>query len=245
MTATQSPDGAKPTGRRGWRLVGIGVLIMVAALAAGIAIGTATTKDTPTGAAPSSVAAPISAPTSTDPTSPANTANQANGCLGGSDPAAAILPAQQAASLDTSGAAAFARTFVRWVSTYPIDPNAAEVLTQITSASGGYGSKTLNDMNQAARGMQAQGYTEARVLPDAGGYRFASSDNTQAARLDVLTERQLTRSDGRVETQKTVVTLVLQAENDKWHVVGTIPNTQSDPFADIPSAPWQSYAGAC
>ena len=100
-------------------------------------------------------------------------------------------------------------------------------------------------MNQMARGMQIQGYTEARVLPDSGGYRFGPGDNTAAATIDVLTDRQLTRNDGRVETQKSVITLVLQAVDGQWRIVGSLPNTLADPFADIPTAPWQSYAGAC
>lgn len=249
MTATQTPPGAKPAGRRRGRLALIGVGIMVAALAVGVLAGTMITKEpeASTAAGPSTSAAPspTAATTTATTTSPASTANQANGCLGGSDPFAAILPAQQAASLDSAGAAAFARTFVRWLSTYPVDPAAADVLRQIVASNSGYGQTTLAELNAIARSYQASGYTEVRVIADVGGYRFGPGANTSTAAVDVRFNRQLTRNDGRVETQDAVLTVVLNAQDGQWHVTGTLPSAQSDPFADIPGAPWQSYAGAC
>lgn len=249
MTATQTTPGAKPGRRRRGRLILIGVGIMVAALAVGVLAGTLiTNKPTdPTAAAPVTSAAPSTNAGSTTAatSSPASTANQANGCLGGSDPFAAIVPAQQAASLDSAGAAAFARTYMRWLSAYPIDPNASDVLARITTSDSAYGTKTLDQLNETARALQVQDYTESRVLSDSGGYRFISRGNTEGATLDVLTERQLTRNDGRVETQKNVARLVLRADSGQWHIVGTLPQTEDDPYANLADNPWQSYAGAC
>lgn len=244
MTATQRPDGAKPTGRRGWRLVGIGVLIMAAALAAGIAIGTATTNNTPTEAVPALTPAPFQAPTSASamPTSPAN---QANGCLGGSDPFAAILPAQQAASLDALGAAAFARTIARWLVTFPSDPNATTVLDTIGApGSEAFQANVLADQSKNARDFGAQGYIEGRVTADTGSYRLTGFTTADHASVDVIIQRQMTRSDGRVENIKMINTFVLEAHDGLWALVGTM-QPLGDPWADSPTNPWQSYAGAC
>ena len=57
----------------------------------------------------------------------------AEGCLGGVNPSRAVLAAQEEATLDPKGAAAFAATFMRWRTLYPqeatYEQTAAQVLT--------------------------------------------------------------------------------------------------------------------
>lgn len=249
MTATHNPPGTKPGSRRGWRLAGIGVLIMAIALAVGIAIGTATSNDTATPAtvAPSSaITTPAMTTAPSAATSGASAANQANGCLGGADPFTAILPAQQAASLDDAGAAAFARTVARWLVTYPSDPNASPVLDRIVApGSDAFRANVLDDQAKNARDFAAQGYIEGRVVADAGSYRMTGFTTPTDATVDVILQRQLTRNDGRVETVKMITSFALTVTDGHWSLVGTMQPLGDDPWADSPTNPWQSYAGAC
>ncbi|WP_420116134.1 hypothetical protein [Micromonospora sp.] len=249
MTAPHTPPGITPSGgRRGWRLAGIGVLIMAAALAVGVAIGTANSHNDPGAAAPPTTTSTAPRTTSAAPTSTsaASTANQANGCLGGADPFAAILPAQQAASLDASGAAAFARTAARWLVTYPSDPNSAAVLdTIVAPGSEAFRANVLDDQAKNARDFAAQGYIEGRVVADTGNYRMTGFTTPTDATVDVIVQRQMTRSDGRVETIKMITSFALTVTNGHWSLVGTMQPLGDDPWADSPSNPWQSYAGAC
>ena len=98
----------------------------------------------------------------------------ADGCLGGPDPFAAILPAQNGATHDINGAAAFARTFGRWSVTYPIDPAAPQVLAAIVAEGNPFESSALDGLNQLARNLQAQGYTESKTIADQGAYRISA-----------------------------------------------------------------------
>lgn len=251
MTATNTPPNTKPTRRRGWRLAGIGLGIMAAALAVGVTVGVIATRDpAPTTAAPATATAasqaPTAGPTGPTSTSPASTPNGANGCLGGADPFTAILPAQQAASLDDAGAAAFARTIARWLITYPSDPNAAAVLDKIVApGSEAFRANVLDDQAKNARDFAAQGYIQGRTVADAGSYRLTGYTTTSHASVDVIIQRQLTRSDGRVDTVKMINTFVLDAYDGHWSLAGTMQPLGNDPWADSPSNPWQSYAGAC
>jgi hypothetical protein len=242
---TPSPDTTPRRRRAVTAAVAAGAVVIVAA-----AVLYAVTRQ-PDTASPVPVTPTPSMATSAAPTSPTGTATApaavlADGCLGGPDPFAAILPAQNAATSDTTGAAAFARTFGRWSITYPIDPAAPQVLETITRPGDPFQSSALDGMNQLARNLQAQGYTESRVVADQGSYRIQPGSTDSSVVLDLILYRQLTRSDGRVEEMKMAITLFLDRdETGPWYMTGSLPPTAADPFAPSPVAPWLPFDGAC
>ena len=175
-----------------------------------------------------------------DPNAPAD------GCLGGPDPFAAILPAQNGATHDINGAAAFARTFGRWSVTYPIDPAAPEVLAAVVAEGNPFETSALDGLNQLARNLQSQGYTQAKTIPDQGAYRIQPGSSDTSVSMDLILYRQLTRSDGRVEEMKMAITILLERSADgPWFISGTLPPLGSDPFAPSDTVPWLPYQGAC
>jgi hypothetical protein len=170
----------------------------------------------------------------------------ADGCLGGPDPFAAILPAQNGATHDINGAAAFARTFGRWSVTYPIDPAAPQVLDTIVFSGSNFAPAALEGLNQLARNLHAQGYTQAKTIADQGAYRISPISTDTRVSLDLILYRQLTRSDGRVEEMKMAITIILERTGTgPWFISGTLPPLGSDPFAPSPAAPWLPFKGAC
>ena len=60
-----------------------------------------------------------------------------------------------------------------------------------------------------------------------------------------MVSRQLTRSDGRVETTKIAMTVVLAHDENGWAITGTLPQLSDDPFAASPTKPWLFYDGVC
>lgn len=60
--------------------------------------------------------------TSSQKSPPSEDGAGASGCLGGVNPTKAVLAAQEDASLDPKGAAAFAATVMKWRSQFPSDP---------------------------------------------------------------------------------------------------------------------------
>ncbi len=252
MTATMTePQAAGNRSRRNRRLVLIAAaaVVVIAVVVLVVVLGN---RGANTSAGPST---PTSAPVSPSTSQPATTNSSsasapagalADGCLGGPDPFAAILPAQTQATRDDLGAAALARTFGRWSVTYPIDPNAAEVLATIVTPGNPFQQGALESLNQLARQLQAQGYTESRVLPDQGAYRISPTSTDTHVDLDLILYRQLTRNDGRTEEMRMAISMLLDRTPDgPWSISGTLPPLGPDPFAASPTVPWLAFEGAC
>lgn len=256
MTATVTPNASQRAASRHRRtaFIALGVLVGLLALAVAYLLG-AQRPNTPTTAAP---AAPTtSAPslpvqTSLPPTAaqaattaPAEEGGLANGCLGGPNPFAAILTARATAAPDIAGAAALARTYGRWAVTYPIDPQATQGFASVIgSDTGSLLTQTVDSLNELARQLQSSGFTEGKALPDEAAYRVQPGATDDYTVLDQIVSRQLTRSDGRVETTKIAMTLVLGKDENGWAITGMLP-PRADPFAPSVAAPWLYYEGVC
>jgi hypothetical protein len=244
---TPSPDTTPRRRRAVIAAVAAGAVVIAAA-----AVLYAVTRQPETSSTPPIPVTPTpSMTTSAAPTSPSGTTTApvavlADGCLGGPDPFAAILPAQNAATPDTTGAAAFARTFGRWSITYPIDPAAPQVLDTIVFPGSNFATAALEGLNELARNLQAQGYTESKTVADQGSYRISPISTDTRVSLDLIMYRQLTRADGRVEEMKMAITIILERDEDgPWFISGSLPPLGADPFAPSPAAPWLPYKGAC
>lgn len=246
MTTTMtSPQDAPPRRRRRRAVIAAAAAGIVLIIAAAVLYGISRQQQDATGTA---------VPVSTEPASPsANTstfvpdpAALADGCLGGPDPFAAILPAQNGATHDFNGAAAFARTFGRWSVAYPIDPAAPQVLAAIVPPGNAFRTAALDGLNQLARNLQSQGYTQSKTIADQGAYRIQPGSTDTSMSLDLILYRQLTRSDGRVEEMKMAITIILERPaTGPWFISGTLPPLGSDPFAASPTVPWLPFQGAC
>jgi hypothetical protein len=245
----------RPGSRRVLLWIAIGVLALVAAVAVYWAMARGGAAPTPPAvtisSAPSKASTVSSDHSATEPTSQvtqtatAGGTRPANGCLGGSDPYQAVLPAQQAATPDQVGAAEFALTFARWTIAYPIDPNAPAVLAQV--AAPGYQAAALKGLDEYGRTLSAAGYTSAgATLGAANQYRITSSEQTKTSViLDLIVYRQSTTSTGRVDAVQGYTTLLLDLVNGYWQITGTLPAIGNDPFAPDAGAPWIPYVGTC
>ena len=171
----------------------------------------------------------------------------ADGCLGGADPHTAILAAHDSAALDTFGAAGFARTFIRWISAVPSDPQAAVVVPLVTV--------NADTANQVAASMTAYnsrvltaGDTRSGVIP--GGtddvYRIVNADPAGASiTVTVVTHQQSTLPDGSHTPElRSIATVILDVINGKWVAAGS-QLQGTDPYAAIPGVPFVPFAGAC
>ena len=267
MTATVTPNASSPTASRRRRgiVIALGVVVALLALAVAYLLGAQRPNTTPPAATPPPAAScpdwpdcdgPASSspvqqqsltPTTVEVTTPAPAAGGlANGCLGGPNPFAAILTARSTATPDIAGAAALARTYGRWMVTYPIDPQATQAMASVVGAdSGSFLTNTIDSLNQLARQLQSGGYTEGKALPDEAMYRFEPGTTDDYVLLDQVVSRQLTRSDGRVETTKIAMTLVLERDANGWAITDAPAALVSDPFAPSTAAPWMYYEGVC
>lgn len=194
---------------------------------------------------------PPASSSGTAPTAePSAGARTADGCLGGDDPFAAILVAQQSAPLTSDGAAAFARTVARWSAAYPIDPAAPEVIKQIATPDGTLADSGVEDLNDSARGMRDKGYTEATVIPEKSLYRVLpkmASETEGAltrAQLSIRVYRQQSKADGTVDEVELSTDVILEAVNGKWTVWGSGPPAMeiNSPDALEPAKP---FTGVC
>jgi hypothetical protein len=244
---TPSPDTTPRRRRAVTAAIAAGAVVIVAAAvlyAVTRQPDTASTPPVPVTPTPAMTTSP--APTTPSGTTTAPVAVLADGCLGGPDPFAAILPARNAATPDTTGAAAFARTFGRWSITYPIDPAAPQVLAAIVAEGNPFETAALDGLNELARNLQAQGYTESRVVADQGAYRVQPGSSDTSVSLDLILYRQLTRTDGRVEEMKMAITILLERTGTgPWYISGTLPPLGDDPFAPSATVPWLPFDGAC
>ena len=255
-------SNGQPPPRRRTRVTLIAAAAVVVGIVAGLLIvgllrhrpatGQATT--TPTTSAPvisstvTSSSAPPSLPASSSPASNSAdpvTGNLADGCLGGANSFTAVVAAQEAATPDNLGAAAFARTVARWSAAYPSDPNAAAVLAKLQAPGSGFAKAALVRATKADADLQAQGYVSARVLPNLGQYRVLTGVTTggqPGATVQVQIYRELTTTTNQTSQSKLTTDLVLRLVNGTWTVVGSPPTQSTVPTTAIP---WNSYAGAC
>lgn len=249
MTATMTPPpttSGRP--RRRIAFIAIGAVAVLAIVTLVVVLMNRNTAPQTSPTSPTTPPPPTSTPASANTSDAITPAGDqlADGCLGGPDPFEAILPAQASATHDDLGAASLARTFGRWSATYPIDPNAAHVLSTIVTPGNPYQQSALDSMNQLARQLQSQGYTESRVQADQSTYRISPTSTNTHVDLDLVLNRQLTRSDGRTEEMKMAISILLDRATDgPWTISGTLPPVGQDPFAASPNAPWMSFEGAC
>jgi hypothetical protein len=244
-----TPD-PRPRRRRVITWTALGIVAVIAAVAAYWALARSGTVAAPPPISTSSTPPQVSlsdtaAPSGSSAAAAGAAARTANGCLGGQDPFQAVLAAQQAATPDQIGAAEFALTFARWTVTYPIDPNASAVLSQV--AAPGYQPAALAALNQYASTLTAGGYTSAGTTPGgADQYRIRGTNRDQTSvTIDMIVYRQATKATGAVETVQGYTTLVLDLTDGRWQIVGSLPAIGSDPTAPRADAPWVPYVETC
>jgi len=167
-----------------------------------------------------------------------------DGCLGGPDPFKAILPAQQAATLDPIGAAEFALTFMRWADTYPGDPNALTVLPKVVTP--GFQPVILAGLNSGWQGFKRGGYTHSGSVPGAQDqYRIVAADPSGVSvSVGLLMYGQSQKATGETSQPQMTVTVILDAVDGHWVVAGNGPR-ESNTFDPIQGAPWIPFAGVC
>src|SRR6478736_9283767 len=117
VPVTPDVGGPPPRRSRWWWVAGAFLLLLV--IVSAFILGRGGRTEAPVVAAPTvTVAAPppaSSVAVSASPGAVGEATTNPDGCLGGSDPYTAILPAQAAATLDATGAAGFARAAVRYL----------------------------------------------------------------------------------------------------------------------------------
>jgi len=230
----------------------LAVVAVVAAVAAYWALARSGTVPAPppittTSTPPQVSVSDTAAPTGSSTADAGAAVRTANGCLGGQDPFQAVLAAQQGATPDQVGAAELALTYARWTVTYPIDPNAEAVLSQV--AAPGYQPVALAALDQYASTLTAGGYTSAGTTPGAANqYRIRSGEeglDPTHVLLDMIVYRQSEKATGDVQTVRGFTSLSLELVNGHWQVLGSLPAMDSDPFAPRADAPWIPYVGTC
>jgi len=225
--------------RRVLKWVGIAVAAAAVAIAGYWALARS-------GAAPAPAPITVAAPTQTfvAPSPVPVTDGAANGCLGGSDPATAVLAAQQSATLDEQGAAEFAWTVARWADMYPADPDMAATVAQI--ATPGYQAQLLDGLTNSAGTRASGGYSDARsVLGAASQYRVVAADPSAASVTVNVAGYWQTTKGGAQSQFRGYGTLILDAVDGHWQVAAVPTDHPADPFAAITGAPWITYAGVC
>ena len=228
----------------------LAVVAVVAAVAAYWALARSGTVPAPppittTSTPPQVSVSDTAAPTGSSTADAGAAVRTANGCLGGQDPFQAVLAAQQGATPDQVGAAELALTYARWTVTYPIDPNAEAVLSQV--AAPGYQPVALAALDQYASTLTAGGYTSAGTTPGSDDqYRIRGINRDQTSvTIDMIVYREATKATAAVETVQGYTTLVLDLTDGRWQIVGSLPAIGSDPTAPRADAPWVPYVGTC
>lgn len=174
---------------------------------------------------------------------------QADGCLGGADPYAAVLAAQQQATPDEAGASAFARAVMRWTVAYPVDPNADNVIAAIGDPDGWFGSMAAPSMQKVGQKLAADGVVSVRATPGMGQYRTRVSIAKQMAPPQGDADVQLTiyvdekKATGESVQVKITTELLLSYKDNKWWVMG--PPGKSDPSDPARGTDWTPYSEAC
>ncbi len=174
---------------------------------------------------------------------------QADGCLGGADPYAAVLAAQQQATPDEAGAAAFARAVMRWTVAYPVDPNADKVAAAIGEPNSPFLGTAAQSMRKVGQDFADGGVVSVRTSAGMGQYRvkasfykqFTPPEGDATVQLTVfLDEKKATGDSVQV---KITTELILSFKGGRWWVFGrTPPELQRDPAT---GSGWVPFAGAC
>ena len=235
-----SPEPAPRKRRFRRALITVGVLIV---LAAGTVIYFQVTKTpAPNVSSPTNSTPP--APTTTASSAPAPTSTfvqtaQADGCLGGPDPHTAVLAAQQAAALDSIGAAEFALAVTRWNLTYPFTSDANAVLDQIM-VNPAPAQASLADSNE---NQQGTGNVFRVVAPESWTYRVLNN-SAEAAVVQVAVTRQLVPPSTQPISQPIVSEYHLVASSGHWMVADNSakPVDFGDPTFTTGFSP---YFGGC
>lgn len=249
----------EPTRRRSWLvvaaavvvgiIVGVGVVLIINSNSSDstAAPASTTTPTVPSSRTPVTVSSSpgTSSAGSSSTGEPQPGAKSADGCLGGKSPFAAVLVAQSQAPLTAEGAAAFARTVGRYSVTFPIDPDADHVISQIAETDSVMATNGVRDMSAGARDLRAKGYTEATAEPDKSAYissTAATGGRVDSAIVDLQLYRKLTKADGTVDEVKMTTEVILDVKGGKWMV-----STASPPPGDLsnPVTPWVPYIGGC
>jgi hypothetical protein len=196
------------------------------------------------GAAPAPAPITVAAPTQTfvAPSPVPVTDGAANGCLGGpgSDPAAVVLAAQQAATLTPEGAAGFALAFLRYQGTSPGDLQLSTTLPRIVHP--GWLPEVSGPFAKHSADLAALGGVSGTVPGAADTWRIVAADPAGAS-ISVGFVIYLGQHSAPNMVQSTGV-LILDVTDGHWVVAGAAP-PPADPTAPIDGAPWQSYAGVC
>lgn len=175
------------------------------------------------------------------------TGRAADGCLGGSDPYTAVLAAQQEATIDDEGAAAFARAVARWALAYPSDPNSSQVLTTL-EAPGSFFAKVSEQAGNSDDRLRQAGYVSSRIDPSSQyrvlGEVVTDAPSPRGGSVQVKLTRVLVKADGSEDSADFKVEMILE-ENPEglWSVVGTTPEGLMIP--ETPTTVWVPYAGGC
>lgn len=237
-----SPEPAPRKRRFRKALIVIGVLIV---LAAGTVIYFEVTKTpAPNVSTPTISAAPSPAPTTTASSAPAPTTTfvqtaQADGCLGGPDPHTAVLAAQQAAALDSIGAAEFALAVTRFAGTYPFGDNVDSVLDQVMVNPAEWRT-SITQINQKEQGT---GNIYRIISPETWKYRVLNN-TADAAIVQVYVTRQMIPTATQPLSSPIVGEYHLVARNGHWMLAETVTpsGATTDPtFTEGFSA----YFGGC
>ncbi|WP_306513116.1 hypothetical protein [Janibacter hoylei] len=162
----------------------------------------------------------------------------ASGCLGGVNPTKAVLAAQEEASLDPKGAAAFAATVMRWRSQYPPDPGYAGKAKQIMTADAGADLMTVED---------ADGGPEDSGWASTDGARYRVTESTEStATVEIVMPMFATSKeypDG-VEVS-TAARWRLIAEDGQWKVTDMDPIEENAAARQEVSAHGLTFKGVC
>jgi hypothetical protein len=240
-----TPDVAGPPSRRSrWWWVG-GAFLLLLVVTSAFILGRGGRTETPVVAAPTvTVAAPPPASSVAVSASPGavgeDTANP-DGCLGGSDPYTAILPAQDAATLDVAGAAGFARAAARYfLMQYPRPADYATVIPQVFVDPTGPLAAAANPA-PAAQPPPA-GTTSKYVRPAESAY--VATVLGDRADVTVSMYMELDYPDGTPpNTVRLTQRLLLQAVDGKWWLLD--PPGATDPMPEVGTGGVRYYPGGC
>lgn len=210
---TAPPDAGPRRGLPRWAWVLIGLLTIIAIVAASIAVFASRGRQVivlpPEPAAPAATASPSVAPS---PTVSAPTATIADGCLGGaSDLDRAVLTAQQQAPLSAVGAAAFTATVIRWASATPAPPFQAATARQALSRG------ATTKVRDSLSGQRAASGATATVDFAEGKYYVENFDGVTAI-VSYLGNGVATQDGLSLGSGYLAGTVYLDSENGTWHL---------------------------
>lgn len=238
VTTTNAP--VPPRSRR-WVWVGA-VLLMICTVIAAWVIGRSggsTTPPPPVAAAPATVT--VAAPGGEFQYAPSDipVAGQPDGCLGGADPYTAVLPAQQAATLDEAGAASFARAAVRYLlKPYPAPDDFETVLPALFTDPAGPLEAARHP--QAAQEPPPDGTTTKYVRPAETTY--VASVLGDRADVTVAVYLELDYPGDTFNQVRLTQRLLMQAVDGHWKITAAPP---TDSMPEVGTGGVRYFPGGC